>query len=270
MAALHHVDIRNFYIESASFIQFSRRCRSPFVFFDTEFTLGCILRHSKHHTQLSPTERYSVLKLNANVIRPTQVGITISDGGTSSATWQFELQDFDLRSHPHAPGAISLLESSGINLTWNRQVGMPSAWLARLLLDAGLVGDLSKATWVAFHGCYDFVILFKALFQLTTKMRVMLPETMEEFMALTKWFFGGRIYDVKCLIRRCDGLYGGLEKVAEKLNVKRAVGKAHQAGSDSLLTCQVFLRMKTIYFSLGDDGKERKMPYEGLIFGLNN
>ncbi|PKU85959.1 putative CCR4-associated factor 1 like 11 [Dendrobium catenatum] len=93
---------------------------------------------------------------------------------------------------------------------------------------------------------------------------------MEEFIALTKWYFGGRIYDVKCLIRRCDGLYGGLEKVAEKLDVKRAEGKAHQAGSDSLLTCEVFLRMKKIYFGPADDGKERKMPFEGLIFGLNS
>ncbi|XP_020696265.2 probable CCR4-associated factor 1 homolog 11 [Dendrobium catenatum] len=269
MASLRQVDIRNFYIESASFIQFSRRCRSPFVFFDTEFP-GCIFRSSKHHTLLSPAERYSVLKLNADVIRPIQVGITISDGATSTASWQFELRDFDLHSHPHAPSSVALLESSGINLTRNRQLGIPSVWLAHLLLDAGLVGDFSRATWVAFHGCYDFAILFKALFQLTTKLRVRLSETMEEFIALTMWYFGGRIYDIKCLIRRCDGLYGGLEKVAEKLGVKRAEGKAHQAGSDSLLTCKVFLRMKKVYFGPSDDGKEKKMPFEGLIFGLNS
>ncbi|KAL0910284.1 hypothetical protein M5K25_021249 [Dendrobium thyrsiflorum] len=268
MASLRPVDIQNFCIESASFIQFSRRCRSPFVFFDTEFP-GCIFRSSKHHTKLSAAERYSVLKLNADVIRPIQVGLTVSDGGTSTATWQFEISDFDLRRHPHAPSSIALLESSGINLTRNRQSGIPSTWLAWLLLDAGLVGDYSRATWVAFHGCYDLAIMFKALFQLTTRTRVRLPETMEEFMALTKCFFRGRIYDVKCVMRSCDGLYGGLEKVAEKLDVKRAAGKAHQAGSDSLLTCQVFLRMKKLYFGADDDGKERKMPSEGLIFGLN-
>ncbi|KAI0496648.1 hypothetical protein KFK09_022969 [Dendrobium nobile] len=130
------------------------RCRSRF---DTEFP-GCIFRSSKHHTLLSPAERYSVLKLNADVIRPIQVGITISDGATSTASWQFELRDFDLRSHPHAPSSVALLESSGINLTRNRQMGIPSVWVARLLLDAGLVGDFSKATSVAFHGCCDFII----------------------------------------------------------------------------------------------------------------
>ncbi|KAH0454069.1 hypothetical protein IEQ34_018393 [Dendrobium chrysotoxum] len=113
------------------------RCRSPF---DTEFP-GCIFRHSKHHTKLSPAERYSVLKLNVDVIRPIQVGLTVSDGGISTATWQFELRDLDLRCNPHAPGSITLLESSGINLTGNSQLGIPSTWLARLLLDAGLVCD---------------------------------------------------------------------------------------------------------------------------------
>ncbi|KAL0910279.1 hypothetical protein M5K25_021244 [Dendrobium thyrsiflorum] len=132
----------------------SRHCRSPFVFFDTEFP-GCIFRTSKHHTKLSTAERYSVLKLNADVIRPIQVGLTVSDGGTSTATGQLEIRDFDLRCHPHAPSSIALLKSSGINLTRNRQLG---------------AFCLCKATWVAFHGCYDLPILFKALFELTMKM----------------------------------------------------------------------------------------------------
>ncbi|KAL0910281.1 hypothetical protein M5K25_021246 [Dendrobium thyrsiflorum] len=100
----------------------SRRCRSPFVFFDTEFP-SCIFRTSKHHTKLSTAERYSVLKLNADVIRPIQVGLTVSNGGTSTATGQFEIRDIDLRCHPHAPSSIALLKSSGINLTRNRQLG---------------------------------------------------------------------------------------------------------------------------------------------------
>ncbi|KAI0516125.1 hypothetical protein KFK09_008797 [Dendrobium nobile] len=115
MAAHRHVDIRNFFIESASFIQFSHRCRSLFVFFDTEFP-GCIYRHSKHYTKLSSAERYCVLKLNIDVIRPIEIGLIVSDGGTTTATWQFKLSDFDLRSHHHVPGSVALLESYGIIL----------------------------------------------------------------------------------------------------------------------------------------------------------
>ncbi|KAH0453050.1 hypothetical protein IEQ34_017374 [Dendrobium chrysotoxum] len=75
------------------------------------------------------------------------LGITLSDGGISTATWQFELRDLDLRCHPHAPGSIALLESSAINLTGNRQLGIPSTRFALLLLDAGLVCGFFKATW---------------------------------------------------------------------------------------------------------------------------
>ncbi|KAH0453370.1 hypothetical protein IEQ34_017694 [Dendrobium chrysotoxum] len=182
MAVLHPVEIQNFYIKSASFFQFSRSCRSPFIFFDTKFP-GCIFRASKHHRQLSLAKHYFVLKFNADDIRPILVSLTVSDGGTSTATLQFKLRDFDLRCHSHALGSIALLKSSGINLTRNQQLGIPSTWLAHLLLDAGLVGDFSKAT------CYDFAILFKALFQLTTKTWVRLSKTMEEFMALKKCFW---------------------------------------------------------------------------------
>ncbi|KAH0453102.1 hypothetical protein IEQ34_017426 [Dendrobium chrysotoxum] len=120
------------------------RCRSAF---DTEFP-SSNFRSPKHHTPLSPADHYSLLKLIADVIHPIEVGISLSDGGISTATWQFELRDLDLRCHPHAPGSIALLESSPINLTGNRQLGIPSTRFARLLLDAGLVCGFFKATWV--------------------------------------------------------------------------------------------------------------------------
>lgn len=38
------------------------------------------------------------------------------------------------------------------------------------------------------------------------------------------------------------GLHGGLQKIAEELEVSR-IGPMHQAGSDSLLTAQTFFKV---------------------------
>ena len=76
------------------------------------------------------------------------------------------------------------------------------------------------------------------------------------------FFFWERVYDVKCMIRFCDGVYGGLEKAAELVGVNRAVGKCHPAGSDSLLTWRVFEKIK----GRCNGGYER---CAGVLFGLD-
>lgn len=46
----------------------------------------------------------------------------------------------------------------------------------------------------------------------------------------------------------CDSLHGGLQKLAEVLDVER-IGPQHQAGSDSLLTACTFFKLQKSYFS---------------------
>ncbi|KAK8953113.1 hypothetical protein KSP40_PGU000296 [Platanthera guangdongensis] len=181
------------------------------------------------------------------------VGITLSHPREKkiAITWQFEIRDFDLRSHPFAPDSIHLLRSSGIVLERTRRLGIPSTWLAGLLVDAGLVGCRSRATWVAFQGRYDFAILFKSLLQLTkppwaAKDSVKLPVTLDVFMAWARCLFGSKLYDLKCLTKSCR-LHGGLEKVAMQVKAERAAGAKHQAGSDSRLACEVFLKIKETF-----------------------
>ncbi|KAG0453091.1 hypothetical protein HPP92_025455 [Vanilla planifolia] len=295
MTFLRRVDLHNFNLEAGFFISIARRWRYPFVFVDTEFP-GTIHRSEKPFFLLSPEERYALLKANVDDLRPIQVGITLcytdadkslvwlgtaagagyGDTGTSrfAFTWQFDLRDFDVRLHPHAPDSVALLESSGLDLSRTRRMGVPSTWIARLLLDSGLIGRGSAAKWVAFQGGYDFAILLKSFLQLTmppwlARTPARLPPTLSGFSAFTRCLFGSGIYDVKCLMRSCDGLFGGLERVAEQLRVKRAAGKTHQAGSDSLLTCQVFFKITELYFrgrTFG--GCEDQIPFKGLLFGL--
>jgi CCR4-NOT transcription complex subunit 7/8 len=57
---------------------------------------------------------------------------------------------------------------------------------------------------------------------------------------------------------------GGLQNVANILKVKR-IGAQHQAGSDSLLTGQVFFKIYEKYFSSGLDD----VKYSGQICGFN-
>ncbi|CBI38930.3 unnamed protein product, partial [Vitis vinifera] len=58
-----------------------------------------------------------------------------------------------------------------------------------------------------------------------------------------------------------SGLHGGLNKLAELLEVER-VGICHQAGSDSLLTSCTFRKLKENFFS----GSLEK--YAGVLYGL--
>ncbi|MCD7471011.1 CCR4-NOT transcription complex subunit 8 [Datura stramonium] len=61
-----------------------------------------------------------------------------------------------------------------------------------------------------------------------------LPDTQAGFFTLINVFFPV-IFDIKHLMKFCNSLHGGLNKLAELLEVER-VGICHQAGSDSLLT----------------------------------
>ena len=84
-----------------------------------------------------------------------------------------------------------------------------------------------------------------------------------------------RIYDIKALMSACDALKGGLNKLAEDLDVER-VGPMHQAGSDSLLTSAAFFKLRRVYFEGGHavagDGKVMTSvePFLGELFGLGS
>jgi CCR4-NOT transcription complex subunit 7/8 len=69
------------------------------------------------------------------------------------------------------------------------------------------------------------------------------------------------LYDIKHLMKFCNSLHGGLNKLAELLEVER-VGICHQAGSDSLLTACTFRKLKENFFS----GSLEK--YAGVLYGV--
>ncbi|URD81903.1 CAF1 family ribonuclease [Musa troglodytarum] len=163
-------------------------------------------------------------------------------------------------TRPHAPDSIDLLRSSGIDFDRLPRFGIDSGDFAALLCRSGLVAHPLSARWIAFHGCYDFAYLIKVLGNGTP-----LPDTLEEFLGLVNLLFGETV-DLKYMMFGCEGLSGGLESVASTLGVPRQAGKSHQAGSDSLVTYQVYLKMKRRFFNDRDATVAR---HRGIIYGLH-
>lgn len=91
-----------------------------------------------------------------------------------------------------------------------------------------------------------------------------LPAEETEFFELVHMYFPC-IYDIKYLMKSCKNLKGGLNDLAEDLEIER-IGPQHQAGSDSLLTSATFFKMKKQFFENQiDDSK-----YMGILYGLTS
>ncbi len=73
------------------------------------------------------------------------------------------------------------------------------------------------------------------------------------------------IYDIKYMMKSCKTLRGGLQDVADDLQIPR-IGPQHQAGSDSLLTALTFYKMKKVFFNNYIDDS----VYLGQLYGLSN
>uniref|UniRef100_N1R396 poly(A)-specific ribonuclease n=1 Tax=Aegilops tauschii TaxID=37682 RepID=N1R396_AEGTA len=142
---------------------------------------------------------------------------------------------------------------NGIDFARHAAEGADSRRFAELLMSSGVVLN-AEIHWVTFHSGYDFGYLLKLLTGSN------LPDTSSGFFDLIRIYFPV-IYDIKHLMRFCNSLHGGLNKLAELLDVER-VGICHQAGSDSLLTALSFNKLKESYFG----GLTEK--YAGVLYGL--
>lgn len=62
---------------------------------------------------------------------------------------------------------------------------------------------------------------------------------------LTIVYINFQLYGLQYLMKLCKNLKGGLQEVADQLELRR-VGPQHQAGSDSHLTGMAFFKIKEV------------------------
>jgi len=228
----------------------------PYVAMDTEFP-GVVARPIGEFKSTSDYQ-YQLLRCNVDLLKIIQLGLTFfnSEGNMPDGvcTWQFNFK-FNLSEDMYAEDSVDLLQNSGIQFDRHEKEGIEPVQFAELLLVSGIV-LLENVKWLSFHSGYDFGYLIGLL------TNVNLPECENEFFETLKLYFPN-IYDVKYLMKSCKNLKGGLQEVADTLEVER-IGPQHQAGSDSMLTGRTFFKMTEIYFE--DELDDSK--YLGHLFGL--
>ncbi|KAH9362792.1 hypothetical protein HPB48_015245 [Haemaphysalis longicornis] len=228
--------------------------RYNYVAVDTEFP-GVLVTPPD---QLQPSlYQYSLVRENVNLMKLVQLGLSFFDENGQRApeccAWQFNFK-FNVEEDAAAEDSIRFLRESGIQFHKHQRHGIDHNKFAERCTTSGVVlSDTVKC--LVFHGAYDFGYLLKVLTGQD------LPEKESDFFELLGLYFPA-IYDVKCIMNDCPGLWGGLQNVANNLEVAR-VGSQHQAGSDSLLTGAVFFRMRQVYFAGRMDDK-----YSGQVSGL--
>jgi len=180
--------------------------------------------------------QYQLLRCNVDLLHIIQLGLTFmdEDGKTPPgySTWQFNFR-FNLNEDMYAQDSIDLLTNSGIQFKKHEEEGIDPFEFAELLMTSGVV-LMDNIKWLSFHSGYDFGYMLKLLTYQN------LPADESEFFELLRLYFP-TIYDVKYLMKSCKNLKGGLQEVADQLELRR-VGPQHQAGSDSLLTGMAFFQ----------------------------
>ena len=204
---------------------------------------------------------YRLVANNVNMLKLIQLGLTFYNekGETPKpySTYQFNFR-FNIERDMFAADSIQLLIKSGIDFEKLNKFGIKHAHFAEIITMSGLVLN-EDVRWICFHGSYDFAYLVRMLCSRN------LPHKEDEFFFYLEKYFP-YIYDLKVLLRNVHCIKGGgLQKLANTLNVKR-IGMNHQAGSDSLLTGNVFFKLRAEYFEQLMDEKK----YLNTLYGLGN
>jgi CCR4-NOT transcription complex subunit 7/8 len=209
---------------------------------------------------------YKTLKRNVDKLKLIQLGITVTNEKGEYPknypyhTWQFNLE-FDKNKEPSHPSSMNLLKQCGIDFDKLKKRGINHKIFAQYFTTSNLVLN-PDIIWVSFQGAYDFGYLLKLLIGTN------LPEKEEDFIDQLNSFFIN-YYDIRVLVKGNDNMQKGLNRLAEQFEVKRE-GKIHQAGSDSVVTIDVFFKLKKSGYVNNSKLEDLKNILYGIGGGRDN
>ncbi|KAL1202105.1 putative CCR4-associated factor 1 [Cardamine amara subsp. amara] len=225
--------------------------RFPLIAFDTEYP-GVIYRT---YIDSSADETYRTLKANVESTKLIQCGFTLFNAkGEIGGTWEFNFSNFGDPTDTRNEISVEFLRRHGLDLQKIRDQGVDMfdyGFFPKLL---SLFHSQAHVEFVTFQGAYDFAYVLCIL------NNGKLPETRGEFASQVVHIFG-QVYDTKVMAGFCEGLgeHLGLSKLAQLLKITR-VGRAHHAGSDSLMTALVFIKLNQV----NEDSKFAR----GMLYGI--
>mmetsp|Transcript_21197 Transcript_21197/g.35079 ORF Transcript_21197/g.35079 Transcript_21197/m.35079 type:complete len:355 (+) Transcript_21197:59-1123(+) len=257
------IEIRNVWAENVEEEMYCIReliDKYPYVAMDTEFP-GVVAKPITE--SYSPDYHYKSLKVNVDLLKIIQLGLSFADEDGNFAKgcpcWQFNFK-FSLDDDMFAQDSIDLLVNSGISFEDHATRGIDPLLFGELMMVSGLVLD-DRVKWVSFHSGYDYGYLLKLL---TT---VELPTDEKAFFETLRTYFP-TIYDIKYMTSLLDGHFGGLQKLADDLGCQR-MGAEHQAGSDSLLTMSTYFALGRAKF-LNSNGEIDDSRYRNELYGYGS
>lgn len=178
--------------------------------------------------------KYEALRCNVDATWPIQLGIAVANShGVVRGVWCFNLH-FDIDVHLHTKESTSFLRRAGLNFERHKSEGISAESISRWLRGTHLLGrtphlPLPLPLWVTFSGQYDLGYMMKLL------MRGMpLPIGVAHFDGLVDAHMPWR-FDLQQEYLR----WGSLENWGKEFGVQRH-GAAHTAGSDALLTLELY------------------------------
>ena len=223
---------------------------------DTEFP-GTVF----HVENMTDDFYYKSLKKNVDKLKLIQLGITLTNEKGEYPknhpyhTWQFNLE-FDKDIELYKDESVDMLKKCGIDFDKLKRKGIKHNNFAAYFMTSNLVLN-PDVHWVSFQGSYDFGYLLKLLINED------LPQTEDEFTNLLNIYFIN-YYDIRVIVKDNENLLKkGLNRLAELLEVRRE-GQEHQAGSDSMVTIDVFFKLK----KKGLVGENKFKEAKNILYGI--